>query len=209
MKPHLTNTHSTDQLAGYVRIIGGQGRGRKLPVLDQPGLRPTSDRVRETLFNWLQFEIAGKDCLDLFSGSGALGFEALSREAASVTLLEKNALVAKGLQQTLQAWQTAGLASPASKVVNTDSLTWLASASAQENKPCPGYDLIFIDPPFGQKILTQTLDILCNSKLTHPQTWLYLEQEKGQTWPLLPEGWFCYREKSTSQVMFSLWRQEQ
>jgi 16S rRNA (guanine966-N2)-methyltransferase len=201
MKRHK---RTTGQATGQVRIIGGEARGRKLSVLEQPGLRPTSDRVRETLFNWLQFDIAGKQCLDAFAGSGALGFEALSRGAASVTFLEQSPSVAACLQANLVQWQQAGLATSRSRVISTDTLQWL-------QQPCSAdqaFDIIFVDPPFMQGFLAQTLERLQSCGWMHAQTWLYLEQEKGQTWPSMPSHWYCHREKTTSQVSYSLWRQD-
>ncbi len=207
--PHHKPASAKTLATGQVRIIGGDARGRKLQVLDQPGLRPTSDRVRETLFNWLQFDIAGTRCLDAYAGSGALGFEALSRGAASVTLLEKSPQIANCLQNNLNQWQQAGLVSPDSRVIITDTLKWLQTQPASTpNETYKSYDIIFLDPPFMQDLLAKTLDQLINSNWIHADTWLYLEQEKGQTWPALPANWHCHREKTTAQVAFSLWRQQ-
>ena len=122
--------------AGQIRIIGGQWRGRKLPVPDSPGLRPTTDRVRETLFNWLAPSMVDAHCLDCFAGSGALGLEALSRYAASATLLEMERGVAQTLQQNL-----ATLKATNAKVVNTNTLSFLA----QQGTP---FNVVFVDPPF-------------------------------------------------------------
>jgi 16S rRNA (guanine966-N2)-methyltransferase len=194
----------TGQATGHVRIIGGDARGRKLQVLDQPGLRPTSDRVRETLFNWLQFDLAGKQCLDAFAGSGALGFEALSRGASSVTFLEQTPSVAECLHMNLAQWQQAGLATVSSRVISADTLQWLQQPPSTDH----AFDIIFVDPPFMQGLLAQTLQRLQAFGWMHAQTWLYLEQEKGQTWPNMSANWYCHREKTTSQVRYSLWRQD-
>lgn len=187
---------------GSVRIIGGDWRGRKLPVLQSEGLRPTSDRVRETLFNWLQFEVGGANCLDVFSGSGSLGLEALSRGAKSVTFLELSLPVVKQLQKNLQT-----LKASRSQVVQGDSLLWL---SQNKNEP---FDIVFLDPPFHLGLMQQAVDKLFMSGVfpslnKTTSVWLYLEQEKALDWPVLPEGWMCYREKSTSQVRFGLFRFE-
>ncbi len=181
---------------GEVRIIGGDWRGRKLPVLSADGLRPTSDRVRETLFNWLQFEVPGAVCLDLFAGSGALSMEALSRGASQVTMLELNAANAKLLKQNLQT-----LDCEQAEVINGDSLQWLGQPASKT------YDVIFLDPPFNQGLMQPAIDLLFkNGYLKNDQAWLYLEQEKQLDWPELPAGWVCYREESTSQVKFGLFK---
>lgn len=124
-----------------VRIIGGKHRGRKLPVADAPGLRPTPDRVRETLFNWLGQNLTGWRCLDLFAGSGALGFEAASRGAESVALVEQSARVAKSLQAA-----AALLNEPSVHVVCADALAYLAKPRTSSAL----LDLVFLDPPYGQ-----------------------------------------------------------
>jgi len=181
--------------AGEVRIIGGNFRGRKLPVLNAEGLRPTSDRVKETLFNWLQFEIAGASCLDVFAGSGALSFEAISRGAKQATLLELNNQNAQQLQQNLKT-----LAVSNARVEQVDSLLWL-------NQPCnQSYDLVFLDPPFHKELMQTAVDLLFENGYLNDQAWLYLEQEKQLDWPNLPEGWVNYREKTTSQVKYALFK---
>ncbi|GKT13033.1 MAG: 16S rRNA (guanine966-N2)-methyltransferase [Thiomicrorhabdus sp.] len=187
---------------GEVRIIGGDWRGRKLPVLQSDGLRPTSDRVRETIFNWLQFDIAGANCLDVFAGSGALGFEALSRGAKSATFLELSMPAVKQLQRNLQLLKASN-----AQVIQGDSLQWLDKPAEQH------FDLIFLDPPFNQDLMQQAVDKLFISGIVSSgdddggqkrPVWLYIEQEKLLDWPKLPEGWGCHREKLTSQVRFGL-----
>lgn len=183
---------------GEVRIIGGDYRGRKLPVLSAEGLRPTSDRVRETVFNWLQFEVPGAKCLDVFSGSGALSFEALSRGAKQATLLELDSNNAKQLKQNLQALKVTNAC-----VQQTDSLQWL-SQPAQES-----FDIVFLDPPFNQGLMQQAVDkLFISGYVANDQAWLYLEQEKQLDWPNLPSGWVCHREKSTSQVRYGVFKKQ-
>lgn len=195
-KPTLKSSRPAHFAMGEIRIIGGEWRGRKLPVLDAEGLRPTSDRVRETLFNWLQFEVAGACCLDLFAGSGALAFEALSRGAKQVTLLELNVANAKQLKQNL-----ATLKANNAQVIQTDSVQWLAQTAVTN------YDVIFIDPPFNQDLMQLTIDLLLkNGYLQNQQACLYLEQERRLEWPELPAGWVCAKEKTTSQVRYGLFR---
>lgn len=187
------STNSNRPKMGEVRLIGGTFRGRKLPVLLAEGLRPTSDRVRETLFNWLQFNIAGACCLDCFAGSGALGFEALSRGAASVTLLDKHAPSVAQLKAN-----AAKLKLENAEVILNDTLNWLESPASQT------YDIVFVDPPFHQGLMTPTLDRLFQNGYLTEKSWLYLEQEKALEWPTLPGGWVCHREKSTSEVRYGL-----
>lgn len=194
--PKISRPAHSATATGELRIIGGDWRGRKLPVLNAEGLRPTADRVRETLFNWLQFEIAGANCLDVFSGSGALAIEALSRGAKQVTLLELNPANAKQLKQNL-----ATLKASNAEVVQTNSVQWLAKTASES------YDIIFVDPPFNQDLMQPAIDLLFkNDYLQNQQACLYLEQEKQLEWPDLPEGWECSKEKTTSQVRYGLFR---
>lgn len=187
--------------AGEIRLIGGDYRGRKLPVLDAEGLRPTSDRVRETLFNWLQFDVPGATVLDVFAGSGALGFESLSRGAKRVVMLELSAANAKQLKTNAQT-----LKAELAEVIQTDSLQWLSSSNSET------FDIVFCDPPFHQNLMQETVEKLFQNGFLDPknhQAWLYLEQENTLDWPDLPPGWICHREKSTSQVKYGLFRLEQ
>ncbi|MDG4812572.1 16S rRNA (guanine(966)-N(2))-methyltransferase RsmD [Hydrogenovibrio sp. 3SP14C1] len=189
----------SNQAGGSLRIIGGDFRGRKLPVMNAEGLRPTSDRVRETLFNWLQFDISGAECLDVFAGSGALGLEALSRGAKSVCFLELNKESAQQIQQNLDT-----LKIPGSKVIQTDSLQWL------QQTPSKPFDVIFLDPPFHQGLMQPVVDLLFQKHcVKNDQAWLYLEQEKALEWPKLPNGWCCHREKTTSEVKYGLFKFEE
>jgi len=191
------NKSTQQKSAGEVRIIGGDWRGRKLPVLDAEGLRPTSDRVKETLFNWLQFNVAGARCLDVFAGSGSLSFEALSRGAKQASLLELNPDNAKQLSVNLQT-----LSADNAEVIQTDSLQWLKSPAES------AFDIVFLDPPFKQSLMQPSVDLLFANGYLNDQAWLYLEQEKDQAWPKLPENWICHREKKTAQVKFGLFRHE-
>ena len=133
---------------GRLRIVAGEWRGRRLPVLDQPGLRPTPDRVRETLFNWLAPLITGARCLDLFAGSGALGFEAASRGAGRVAMIEKSANLVRVLRENrllLDARQV--------EVIQADAGLWLAGQAEP-------FDLVFLDPPFAENLLGPTLSLI-------------------------------------------------
>lgn len=177
-----------------VRIIGGKHRGRKLPVTDAPGLRPTPDRVRETLFNWLGQTLSGWHCLDLFAGSGALGFEALSRGAASVVLVEQAPRVAKGLQAAAEL-----LADPGLRVVCADALAYL---SRPAGAPGEKLDLVFLDPPYGQG----WLDRIIMPLLPHlaPGARLYVESELALPEQLVPDL-CCIRRGKAGQVHYHLY----
>jgi len=182
---------------GELRIIGGDFRGRKLPVLDAEGLRPTSDRVRETLFNWLQFDVPGANCLDLFSGAGSLAFEALSRGAKQVTLLELNPSSAQQLKHNLKTLQINN-----AEVIQGDTLQWLVSHAEQP------YDILFLDPPFSRDLVQKAIDLMFDNQYVYDDSMIYIEQEKSLEWPELPTGWICHREKTTSQVRFGLFVKE-
>lgn len=179
---------------GKIRIIGGQWRGRKLPVIGNPSLRPTTERIRETLFNWLAPVIRGARCLDCFAGSGALGLEALSRYAASVTLLEQNRAVSAQIFQTLQLLQVQEEA----QVINTTSLKWLS-------QPGDTYDVVFIDPPFRQGMIDKTIKILEQYSRLAPGAWIYVEMEAQGPNLSIPAYWQVYREKLAGQVIYRLY----
>ena len=182
--------------SGQIRIIGGQWRGRKLPVPHSPGLRPTTDRVRETLFNWLAPYLVGARCLDCFAGSGALGLEALSRYAADATLLEMERSVAQQLQKNL-----ATLKSSAAKVVNTNTLNFLN----QNGEP---HDIVFVDPPFRKGLLEETLNLLETRGWLAPQALIYVESEVENGLPPVPANWQLHREKVAGQVAYRLYLRE-
>lgn len=194
------NKKNTAQAFGEVRIIGGDFRGRKLPVLLADGLRPTSDRVRETVFNWLQFDIAGARCLDAFAGSGALGLEALSRGAKEVLFLDALPAVQKQLQQNLQ---TLKVGQQQAQVICTDALNWV---DKQADKP---FEVVFLDPPFHKDLMAKMLQALFANGWLDDHSMLYLEQEKRLAWPELPAGWVCRKEKTTAQVRFGLFVKDQ
>ncbi|ELY3728535.1 16S rRNA (guanine(966)-N(2))-methyltransferase [Cronobacter sakazakii] len=186
----------TSSGSGQIRIIGGQWRGRKLPVPDSPGLRPTTDRVRETLFNWLAPYLVDARCLDCFAGSGALGLEALSRYAADATLLEMERGVAQQLQKNL-----ATLKSSAAKVVNTNTLNFLN----QNGEP---HDIVFVDPPFRKGLLEETLNLLETRGWLAPQALIYVESEVENGLPPVPANWQLHREKVAGQVAYRLYLRE-
>lgn len=174
---------------GQLRIIGGQWRSRRLPVVDLPGLRPTTDRVRETLFNWLQNDVPGARCLDLFAGSGALGFEAASRGAASVVMLEMQSQAVKLLQQNMQALQANTM-----QLIAQDAMQWL-------QKPSPvRFDIVFIDPPFDSDYLASACELLEQNDYLAEQACIYLEMDSHQSLPELPCRWHVVRQKKQARL---------
>lgn len=181
--------------AGRVRIIGGQLRGSKLAVPARAGLRPTPDRVRETLFNWLQPVIVGARCLDLFAGTGALGIEALSRGGAEVTFVEQSALLAAALRDNLTRLRQSELAS----VRCTDVADLLEMAAPV---PC---DVVFMDPPFHADLWQDTAARLQRSPWLATAAWIYVEAPASALLQL-PSDWRCHREGTTANVRYALYR---
>lgn len=183
---------------GQLRIIGGRLRGRRLPVPAQRGLRPTTDRVRETLFNWLAPDIAGSRCLDCFAGSGALGFEAFSRGAAAVVLVERAAGVAACLRENA-AVLSAAPDGPGGQldVIAADALRWLATAA-----PRP-FDIVFLDPPFEQTVVGPACSLLQRGWLA-PGALVYLETPATEPEPALPHDWQLLRERTAGQARYAL-----
>ena len=178
---------------GRLRIIGGQWRGRRLPVPHAPGLRPTPDRVRETLFNWLQGVTEGARCLDLFAGSGALGFEAASRGAREVVLVEQDARIAAQLREQAAALDPARIRVEARSV-----RAFLTGA------PQPA-DLVFLDPPYGRGLVADTLALLEQGWLA-PGAHVYIEAEAELGTPPLPAGWTLLKTREAGQVGYHLAR---
>lgn len=177
-----------------LRIIGGHWRGRKLGFPDVDGLRPTGDRIRETLFNWLAPDIQGAHCLDLFAGSGALGLEALSRGAESSLLLEKNPLAAQQLKSNLQLLQAGN-----GRVEQADSLQWLG-----QQKPSYRFDIVFIDPPFALDLWDKIAVALETHHWLSAEAIIYLEAPRDAHLQL-PATWQLHRDKQAGQVSFRLY----
>ncbi len=179
---------------GSVRIIGGRWRGTRLPVADAEGLRPTSDRVRETLFNWLQPVIPGARVLDLFAGSGALGLEAVSRGAREALLVERDARVAASLRDTVARLDAGGDV----QVVQADALSWLGTHPA-----AAPFDIAFVDPPFAAGLWQAVLDAL--PAVLAEDAWLYLEGPAGAP-PPAGEAWIPHRAGTTRDAHYALYR---
>lgn len=178
-----------------VRIIGGQWRGRKLPVSQIEGLRPTGDRTRETLFNWLQLEIADLTCLDLFAGTAALGLEALSRGAKSVIALEKSAAACRQIEANRR------LLDADLECHCTDALVWL------EQPVTRTFDLAFVDPPFQANLWQPATARLVENGWMNPSAWIYVEQPVKQAL-LSIESFELFRQKTMGQVTACLYRRE-
>lgn len=179
-----------------VRIIGGQWRGRKLAVLDSAGLRPSIDRVRETLFNWLMHDVVGARCLDLFAGSGALGLEALSRGAEYVHFVEQNPKVASALTANIELL---GLDSEAAICTLGNGLDMLQKSAQEE------YDLVFLDPPFDSPLLQQSINALVQANCLASSAIVYLEQSASQPDVSTPVGWRLHREGRAGQTRYALY----
>ena len=175
-----------------LRIIGGNWRGRKITFPEHDGIRPTGDRIRETLFNWLIHDIRGAICLDLFAGSGVLSIEALSRGAAHVTLIESNAAASSQISQNLSLLN----ADPNRfDNVKSNAMHWLGQCET-------GFDLIFIDPPFESNALPPVLEHLAVRQLA--RKFVYLETPQALETKDLPNQWNLYRQKHTGSVHYSL-----
>ncbi len=178
-----------------IRIIGGRWRGRRIAFPDVEGLRPTPDRIRETLFNWLQVPITGARCLDLFAGSGALGLEALSRGAHSVVFVEKAPAAAYALRAQLLRLGAAARA----EVRELGAARFL-------RMPAELFDVVFLDPPFGCNALTEYLPMLEAGGWLVPGGLVYLESERAAGIPRLPAAWALLKSKSAGEVGYHLVR---
>ena len=182
-----------------VRIIAGTWRGRRVTFPDLPGLRPTPDRVRETLFNWLQPAIAGARCLDLFAGSGALGLEALSRGATAAVFVEQAAAAARSLLATVE--RLGG--TPKARVVEMGAARFLQTAGPSSGRP---FDVVFLDPPFGRSALDEFIPLMEAGGWVRRGGLVYLENEKSAGIPALPTHWQMLKSKSAGEVGYHLAR---
>jgi 16S rRNA (guanine966-N2)-methyltransferase len=184
---------SLNQVPNQLRIIAGRWRGVPISFPAHPEIRPTPDRVRETLFNWLQPAIVDARCLDLFAGSGALGFEALSRGAREVVCVERDRDVVRHLHEIAKKLRAAGF-----DAIASDALEYLART------PTP-FDIVFLDPPYASNLLGDVLARLTKGWLT-PAAFVYLEASADAGMPTLPNGWAVHRSKRTGQVGYHLLR---
>lgn len=176
-----------------VRIIAGRWRHRRLPVPASPGLRPTPDRVRETLFNWLAPDIEGARCVDLFAGTGALGLEAASRGAARVVLVERDAAIARHLREQANALDTGDV----TQVVHADAFDWLVACTDR-------FDVVFLDPPFGGVDVPDLLARLADRAILAPGARVYVESAAGDASAQPPPDWRIVRERRAGRVRYYL-----
>jgi 16S rRNA (guanine966-N2)-methyltransferase len=178
---------------GTIRIIGGQWRGRRLPVADIPGLRPSGDRSRETLFNWLQSVVPAADCLDLFAGSGALGLEAASRGAGSSVLLDIEPKVVRLLAENVRLLNAENV-----RVELANALQWLKAVEPAS------FDLIFVDPPFDSALAQAALVAIAEIGILRAEGYVYVETPRSKSAPILPPGWSEWRNKVLGEVRMQL-----
>jgi 16S rRNA (guanine966-N2)-methyltransferase len=192
--PSIHKGHKIHTGLGHLRIIGGEWRSRRLSFPDVPGLRPTPDRVRETVFNWLAPYIEGARVLDPFVGSGALYLEALSRGASSGLALDNNSAAVSSLREHLGT-----LRCSIGKAAKDDALRYL------ETQPAEQFDVIFLDPPFHQNLLVPACALLEERDWLADNAWIYTESETAPSTLGLPGNWRLHREKKAGQVYYALW----
>jgi 16S rRNA (guanine966-N2)-methyltransferase len=180
---------------GQLRIIGGEWRSRQFSFPMAHGLRPTPNRVRETLFNWLAPYVQGARVLDLFTGSGALYLEALSRGASVALALDLNGAAIASLRQTLDTLKCA-----TGQLLQTDTLRYLETQSATP------FDLVFLDPPFNQNLLQPTCTLLEEKGWLADEAWVYTESENPPSSLSMPGNWRLHREQKAGQVYYALWQ---
>lgn len=180
-----------------LRIIGGRWRGRRISFPEVTGLRPSGDRIRETLFNWLQMDIHDAVCLDLFAGSGVLGFEALSRGAAHVTFVDQQAEVIKHLHEVAE-----NLSVNNARIFHET----VPSTSLQKKLGAKKYTIVFMDPPFNKDLVASTCAWLVETELLAPNALIYIEAERTLDPLPLPENWEAIKSKTAGQVGYHLIR---
>jgi len=178
---------------GRLRIVAGKWRSRLLEIADEPGLRPTSERVRETVFNWLAPLIQGSRCLDLFAGTGALGFEALSRGAASAVFVENSRRAAKVIETSAQILDASGA------VVHCGD-----AAEYVRNAQPASFDIVFLDPPFADDRLGDLCRLIEEHGILAPGGRIYLEQDRAKPGAALPDRWRVLKDKTAGNVRYML-----
>jgi 16S rRNA (guanine966-N2)-methyltransferase len=175
-----------------LRIIGGTWRSRKIDIPELAEIRPTPDRVRETLFNWLSPVISGAYCLDLFAGSGALSFEALSRGARHVVMVDKSPIVIKSLRSIAQK-------------LGSENITLYQGCAPEDIiLPNEAFDIVFLDPPFHQNLIAPSCEWLVKQKLVNANSYIYIETEKNQDTLNIPVNWHVLKEGKTKQIKYYL-----
>ncbi|WP_282383816.1 MULTISPECIES: 16S rRNA (guanine(966)-N(2))-methyltransferase RsmD [unclassified Pseudomonas] len=191
-KKPVQNVHNG---VNQLRIIGGQWRSRKLSFPDAPGLRPTPDRVRETLFNWLAPYVEGAKVLDPFAGSGALFLEALSRGAATAQALDASNVAVSSLKEHLGTLRCSN-----GQVQTADALRYLETQTATP------FDLVFLDPPFNHNLLPAVCALLEERQWLAADSWIYTESETAPSTLGLPGNWRLHREQKSGRVFYALWQ---
>ena len=179
--------------AGQLRIVAGIWRSRLLQIADVPGLRPTPERIRETLFNWLAPKIHGAKCLDLCAGTGALGLEALSRGAGEVVFVERSAVAFETLKSNI-----ALLGGPNAEVLNVDARRYLNGPSTR------AFDIVFLDPPFAADLYDELCRLLVEQRWLADDARIYIEMDKDQPELSLPPGWQVLKNKTAGKVRYML-----
>ncbi len=179
--------------AGRLRIVAGNWRSRLLDIADVDGLRPTGERIRETLFNWLTPTIEGSHCLDLFAGTGALGLEALSRGATKVVFVEKSAAAARQLRTNIGILEARG-----ASVLQQDAAGFLRNAPGQR------FDIVFLDPPFALDALEETCRLLAETGHLADNALVYIEDDRSRDEPELPQRWQVLKDKTAGNVRYRL-----
>jgi 16S rRNA (guanine966-N2)-methyltransferase len=179
--------------AGRLRIVAGNWRSRLLDIADVEGLRPTSERVRETLFNWLTARIHGARCLDAYAGTGALGLEALSRGAKNVVFVEKSAVAARQLRRNVEV-----LGAQGATVLQQDARDFLRRAATEP------FDIVFLDPPFADDLVGETCRLLEESRLLADGALVYVELPKNGAGAQFPPGWQVQKDKTAGNVRYML-----
>ncbi len=187
---------SDNSQSGRLRIVAGNWRSRLLDIADVQGLRPTSERIRETLFNWLTSRIHGAHCLDLFAGTGALGLEALSRGARSAVFVEQSSKAVTALYENIKT-----LAADGAVVLHMDARDYLRRDNPES------FDLVFLDPPFAADLLDELCKLLAERKLLANDAYVYLEQDRSTPEPDLPAGWRVIKNKTAGNVRYMLVQQ--
>lgn len=177
-----------------LRIIGGTWRGRRLRFPPSPEIRPTPDRVRETLFNWLAAHVPGARCLDLFAGSGALGLEALSRGAAHVTFVERDPVAAREIAARLEEW-----GAHSARVAQSDARHFLDAT------PAEAFDIVFLDPPFASALLPETVARLEQGDWLADDALVYVESPAASASPAVPQRWRPLKAKQAGEVGYHLY----
>jgi 16S rRNA (guanine966-N2)-methyltransferase len=183
----------TRSQAGRLRIVAGNWRSRLLDIADVEGLRPTSERIRETLFNWLAPRIHGARCLDLFAGTGALGLEALSRGARSAVFVERSPVAARQLQKNIDL-----LNAENARVLQMKSSDFLRGHSAAQ------FDIVLLDPPFAEDLLSETCRLLEEGAMLADGAVVYLELGREQDPPKMPGDWQVLKDKTAGNVRYML-----